>query len=225
MTRGKMSRSRFPPPRSRPRGPSPAAAAWRIAAISDRKPSSATAARIASLLVEMPVGSRLRDAGRGGLPPVASALQSPGFPRCAAPRRGARAAGRHGGTASGARGLFHGRAQDTFCMLTLSTLYKSLTGLHRSSSPTLGDMRRMGMRERRWVRKWSRDAATDGFSPLPTQVVSNEEYLPLAQTREQAACRRAARRDTRERRARRLGREQARVPRRPARAWPPPSSR
>ena len=38
------------------------------------------------------------------------------------------------------------------------------------------------MRERRWVRKWSRDAGTDGFSPLPTQVVSNEEYIPLAQT-------------------------------------------
>jgi predicted TIM-barrel fold metal-dependent hydrolase len=44
----------------------------------------------------------------------------------------------------------------------------------------------MGMRERRWVRKWSRDAGTDGFSPLPTQVVSNEEYIPLAQTAEQA---------------------------------------
>ncbi len=41
------------------------------------------------------------------------------------------------------------------------------------------------MRERRWVRKWSRDAGTDGFSPLPTQVVSNEEYIPLAQTVEQ----------------------------------------
>lgn len=37
----------------------------------------------------------------------------------------------------------------------------------------------------RWVRKWSRDAGTDGFSPLPTQVVSNEEYIPLAQTEEQ----------------------------------------
>jgi uncharacterized protein len=44
----------------------------------------------------------------------------------------------------------------------------------------------MGMRERRWVRKWSRDAGTDEFSPLPTQVVSNEEYIPLAQTAEQA---------------------------------------
>src|SRR5712691_72759 len=42
------------------------------------------------------------------------------------------------------------------------------------------------MRERRWVRKWGRDIETDGFSPLPTQVISNEEYLPLAQTREQA---------------------------------------
>ena len=38
------------------------------------------------------------------------------------------------------------------------------------------------MREQRWVRKWQRDAATDGFSPLPTRVVSNEEYLPLPQT-------------------------------------------
>jgi len=37
-----------------------------------------------------------------------------------------------------------------------------------------------------WVRKWSRDAATEGFSPLPTQVISNEEYLPLPQTPEQA---------------------------------------
>jgi uncharacterized protein len=38
----------------------------------------------------------------------------------------------------------------------------------------------------RWVRKWSRDAETDGFSPLPTQVISNEEYLPLPKTPEQA---------------------------------------
>lgn len=41
------------------------------------------------------------------------------------------------------------------------------------------------MRERRWVRKWRLDAETDGLSPLPTQVVSNEEYIPLSQTREQ----------------------------------------
>ena len=39
------------------------------------------------------------------------------------------------------------------------------------------------MSKGRWVRKWRRDAGTDGFSPLPTQVVSNEEYIPLAQTR------------------------------------------
>jgi predicted TIM-barrel fold metal-dependent hydrolase len=41
------------------------------------------------------------------------------------------------------------------------------------------------MRERRWVRKWRLDAETDGLSPLPTQVVSNEEYIPLSQTGEQ----------------------------------------
>src|SRR6266436_3933729 len=46
-------------------------------------------------------------------------------------------------------------------------------------------MRRSAMSKGRWVRKWSRDAGTDGFSPLPTQVVSNEEYIPLAQTEEQ----------------------------------------
>jgi uncharacterized protein len=37
----------------------------------------------------------------------------------------------------------------------------------------------------RWIRKWSRDLTSDGFSPLPTQVVSNEEYVPLPRTREQ----------------------------------------
>ncbi len=42
------------------------------------------------------------------------------------------------------------------------------------------------MREQRWMRKWNRDAATDGFSPLPTRVVANEEYLPLPQTPQQA---------------------------------------
>jgi hypothetical protein len=41
------------------------------------------------------------------------------------------------------------------------------------------------MRARRWVRKWSRDVETEGFSPVPTQVISNEEYVPLPQTREQ----------------------------------------
>src|SRR2546425_3395325 len=42
------------------------------------------------------------------------------------------------------------------------------------------------MRAPHWVRKWRRDVETEGFSPLPTQVVSNEEYVPLPQTREQA---------------------------------------
>ena len=28
----------------------------------------------------------------------------------------------------------------------------------------------------RWARKYDQDAATDGFSPLPTQVIGNEEY-------------------------------------------------
>ena len=41
------------------------------------------------------------------------------------------------------------------------------------------------MRERRWVRKWRLDAASDALSPVPTRVVSNEEYIPLSQTREQ----------------------------------------
>lgn len=37
-----------------------------------------------------------------------------------------------------------------------------------------------------WIRKWAHDLATDGWSPIPTRVVSNEEYAPLPQTREQA---------------------------------------
>jgi uncharacterized protein len=41
------------------------------------------------------------------------------------------------------------------------------------------------MSSRRWTRKWAHDVDTDAFSPLPTQVVSNEEYLPLDQTAEQ----------------------------------------
>jgi uncharacterized protein len=41
------------------------------------------------------------------------------------------------------------------------------------------------MGELRWVPKWRHDAETDGCSPLPTRVVSNEEYLPLPQTAEQ----------------------------------------
>ncbi len=42
------------------------------------------------------------------------------------------------------------------------------------------------MNTRHWLRKATWDAETDGFSPIPTRVVSNEEYLPLPQTREQA---------------------------------------
>src|SRR5262245_36273109 len=45
--------------------------------------------------------------------------------------------------------------------------------------------RRMAMRARRWVRKWREDAAAGGGTPVPMQVVSNEEYVPLAQTAEQ----------------------------------------
>ena len=41
------------------------------------------------------------------------------------------------------------------------------------------------MRTRQWIRKWHHDAEVDGFSPLPTRVVSNEEYVPLPQTGEQ----------------------------------------
>src|SRR5215470_56307 len=33
-----------------------------------------------------------------------------------------------------------------------------------------------------WRRKWEQDLSTDGWSPLPTQIVSNEEYLPLTPT-------------------------------------------
>jgi len=39
---------------------------------------------------------------------------------------------------------------------------------------------------RGWQRKWDTDALTDGWSPIPTRVVSNEEYLPLPRTDEQA---------------------------------------
>ena len=35
---------------------------------------------------------------------------------------------------------------------------------------------------RPWIRKWRHDAATDAWSPIPTQVVSNEEYAPLPPT-------------------------------------------
>jgi len=41
------------------------------------------------------------------------------------------------------------------------------------------------MRERRWRRKYEHDLLTDGWSPIPTQIVSNEEYLPTPPTREQ----------------------------------------
>jgi len=37
----------------------------------------------------------------------------------------------------------------------------------------------------RWRRKWERDHLTDGWSPIPTQIVSNEEYVPMPPTREQ----------------------------------------
>ncbi len=60
------------------------------------------------------------------------------------------------------------------------------------------------MRARRWVRKWRQDAETGGGSPVPMQVVSNEEYVPLAQTLDQrrvAALLEATARTT----ARRLG--------------------
>src|SRR3989442_11070668 len=60
------------------------------------------------------------------------------------------------------------------------------------------------MRERRWVRKWRLDAETDGLSPLPTQVVSNEEYVPLSQTPEQARVA-ALLQETARTNARRLG--------------------
>ena len=39
---------------------------------------------------------------------------------------------------------------------------------------------------RRWQRKWRWDLDSDQWSPVPARVVSNEEYIPLAQTSEQA---------------------------------------
>src|SRR5712692_2120208 len=65
-------------------------------------------------------------------------------------------------------------------------------------------MRRTSMRAQRSVRKCSRDVEADGFSPLPTQVVSNEEYLPLPQTPEQQRVA-ALLQETARRNARRLG--------------------
>jgi len=38
------------------------------------------------------------------------------------------------------------------------------------------------MRPLRWQRKWRRDLLSDGWSPIPTQIVSNEEYLPTPPT-------------------------------------------
>jgi hypothetical protein len=41
------------------------------------------------------------------------------------------------------------------------------------------------MASSRWRRKWEQDAETDGWSPVPTQIVSNEEHVPLPPTPEQ----------------------------------------
>jgi hypothetical protein len=60
------------------------------------------------------------------------------------------------------------------------------------------------MKRRRWLRKATWDAETDGFSPMPMRVVFNEEYLPLPQTRDQAQVA-ALLRATAARNARRLG--------------------
>src|SRR5262245_24280728 len=53
---------------------------------------------------------------------------------------------------------------------------------HLRTARPLGRTR---MHPARFVRKWSRDLNTNAFSPLPLQVVSNEEYLPLPPTPEQ----------------------------------------
>ena len=37
-----------------------------------------------------------------------------------------------------------------------------------------------------WVPKWYRDRKRGVDSPMPTQVVSNEEFIPRPQTRAQA---------------------------------------
>jgi len=60
------------------------------------------------------------------------------------------------------------------------------------------------MDRRRWVKKSRWDAEIDDFSPIPTRVVSNEEYVPVAQTREQARVATLLR-ETATRNARRLG--------------------
>src|SRR5580698_7462396 len=36
-----------------------------------------------------------------------------------------------------------------------------------------------------WVRKWERDLKKGVDSPIPTQVLSNEEFIPRPQTKEQ----------------------------------------
>src|SRR3984957_14808395 len=36
-----------------------------------------------------------------------------------------------------------------------------------------------------WVRKWERDLKKGVDSPIPTQVLSNEEFIPRPQTNEQ----------------------------------------
>ena len=36
-----------------------------------------------------------------------------------------------------------------------------------------------------WQRKFETDALTDGWSPVPAQIVSNEEYAPFPPTRAQ----------------------------------------
>lgn len=41
------------------------------------------------------------------------------------------------------------------------------------------------MSARRWRRKDELDSVTDGWSPVPTRIVSNEEYLPLPPNPEQ----------------------------------------
>lgn len=60
------------------------------------------------------------------------------------------------------------------------------------------------MSRKRWVPKWKWDNDTDSFSPLPTRVVSNEEYLPLPETLEQKRVA-AVLAETGRRNARRLG--------------------
>ena len=36
-----------------------------------------------------------------------------------------------------------------------------------------------------WIKKFHRDQTEDKRSPIPTQVVSNEEFLPPPQTKQQ----------------------------------------